>query len=163
MRIGYIIDTLTSVDFQEKLKIGEKEIRIYEGVIHQGNFKISPFRKGIEKWINLGQKYKDNGNDLMQILVKLVMNSIYREFKYAKKKMILIFLNQINAWKQELMKLFSEDWKLPIGIYIVKTEKDDGLDDDCDIKNTLHDHLGAFILSSSERIRNNFIRESSGF
>ena len=36
-------------------------------------------------------------------------------------------------------------------------KKDDGLDDDCDIKNTLPAVLGAFILSNSKRIMNNFI------
>ena len=33
MRNGYIIDTLTSVDIQEIVKIGGKVIGIYEGVI----------------------------------------------------------------------------------------------------------------------------------
>ena len=42
-------------------------------------------------------------------------------------------------------------------------KKDDGLDDDCDIKNTLPAVLGAFILSNSKRIMNNFIRELNGF
>ena len=45
-----------------------------------------------------------------------------------------------------------------------KDEKDNGLDDtDCDIKNSLPAHLGAFILSKSKRIMNNFIREIKGF
>ena len=42
-------------------------------------------------------------------------------------------------------------------------KKDDGLDDDCDIKSTLPAVLGAFILSNSERIKNNLIREINGF
>ena len=54
-------------------------------------------------------------------------------------------------------------WKLPNGNYIVKMKKDDGLDDDCDIKNTLPAVLGSFILSNSKRIMNNFIREKNGF
>ena len=41
-------------------------------------------------------------------------------------------------------------------------KKDDGLDDDCDVKNTLPAHLGAFILSNSKQIMNNFIRELNG-
>ena len=49
MRNGYIIDTLTSVYTQEIVKIGGKVIRIYEGVIYRENFKISPFKKVIEK------------------------------------------------------------------------------------------------------------------
>ena len=32
MRNGYVIDTLTSVDIQEIVKIGGKIIQVYEGV-----------------------------------------------------------------------------------------------------------------------------------
>ena len=49
MRNGYIIDTLTSVDIQEIVKIGGQVIQIYEAVIYRENFKISPFGKVIEK------------------------------------------------------------------------------------------------------------------
>ena len=71
MRNGYIIYTLTSVDIQEIVKIGGKLIEIYEGVIYRENFNISPFRKVIDKLFALRQKYKDEGNDVMQLLVKL--------------------------------------------------------------------------------------------
>ena len=54
-------------------------------------------------------------------------------------------------------------WRLPNGNYIVKMRKDDGLDDDCDIKKTLPAHLGALISSNSKRIMNNFITETNGF
>ena len=56
MRNGNIINTLTSVDIQEIVKIGERVIEIYEGVIYRENFKISPFRKVIEKLFALRQK-----------------------------------------------------------------------------------------------------------
>ena len=49
MRNGYILDTLTSVDIQEIVKIGGKVIEIYEGVIYRENFKVSPFRKEFDK------------------------------------------------------------------------------------------------------------------
>ena len=45
MRNGYIIDTLTSVDIQEIVKIGGKVIEVYEGVIYRESFKVNPFRK----------------------------------------------------------------------------------------------------------------------
>ena len=41
MRNGYIIDTLTSVDIQEIVKIGGKVIEIYEGIIYRENFSIT--------------------------------------------------------------------------------------------------------------------------
>ena len=44
----YFIDTLTSVDIEQIDKIAEKK-EIYEGVIHRENFKVSPFRKPIDK------------------------------------------------------------------------------------------------------------------
>ena len=77
MRKCYIIDTLTSVDIQENVKIGEKVIEIYEGVNYRENFKISLFRKVIENLFPLRQKDKDKKNNLMQRLVKLTMNSLY--------------------------------------------------------------------------------------
>ena len=76
MREGYNIDTLTSLDIQEIVKIGGKTIEIYEGVIYQEKFKVSPFRKVIEKLFALRQKFKDKKNDLMQGVVKLNMNSL---------------------------------------------------------------------------------------
>ena len=77
-RNGYISERLTSVDIQEIVKVGGKVIEIYESVIDGENFKISPFRKEIEKLFALRQKYKDEYNDLMQGLVKLIMISLYR-------------------------------------------------------------------------------------
>ena len=65
--------------------------------------------------------------------------------------------------KTEFDENILEFWRSPNGIYIVKMKKDDGLDDHCDIKNTLLAVLGAFILSNSKRIMNNFIREINGF
>ena len=75
-RNGYVIDTLTSVDIQEIGKIGLKVIQIYEGVIYRKSFKVSLFRKVIEKLFALRQKYKDEKNDLMQGLIKIFMNSL---------------------------------------------------------------------------------------
>ena len=58
MRNGYIIDYLTSVDIKKIVKIGGKIIEIYECAIYRENFKISPFRKVIDKLFALRQKYK---------------------------------------------------------------------------------------------------------
>ena len=41
--------------------------------------------------------------------------------------------------------------------------KADGIDDDCDIKNTLPAHLGAFNLNNSKRNMTHFIREINDF
>ena len=162
MKNRYIIGSLTSVDSQEIVKIGGKVIRIYEGVIYRENFKISPIRKDLEKLFALRQKDKDEKNDLMQGLVKLIMNSLYGV-------QIRRDINESYQCKPEIwMKTdFDENvlayWRLPYGNYIVKMRRDDGLDDDCDIKNTLPAVLGAFILANSRRTMNKFIREINEF
>ena len=50
MRNGYLIDTLTSVDIHEIVKIGGKVVELYEGVIYRENLKVSPFIKVIDKF-----------------------------------------------------------------------------------------------------------------
>ena len=163
MRNGYIIDTLTSVDICEIVKIGGKVIQIYEGVIYRENFKVSPFRKVIEKLFALNQKYKDEKNDLMQGLVKLIMNSLYGV--QIRKDINESYSCKSETWmKTEFDENVLDYWRLSNGNYIVKMKNDDGLDgDDCDIKNTLPAVLGAFILANSRRIMNKFIREINGF
>ena len=161
MRNGYIIDTLTSVDIQEIVKIGGKVVEIYEGVIYRENFKISPFRK-VEKLFALRKKYKDEKNDLMQGLVKLIMNSLYGV--QIRKDINETYYCKSEYWmKTEFDENVLDYWKLPNGNYIVKMKKDDGLDDDCDFKNNLPAVLGAFILANSRRIMNKFIGEINGF
>ena len=77
MRNGYIIDTSTSVDFKEIVKTGETVIEIYERVICRENFKMSPFRKNVERLFALGQKNKDERIDIMRNLLKLIMNILF--------------------------------------------------------------------------------------
>ena len=52
--------------------------------------------------------------------------------------------------KTEHDEIVLDYWKIPNENYVVKMKKDDGLHDDCDIKNTLTVQLGAIILSLSK-------------
>ena len=98
----------------------------------------------------------------MQRLVKLSMNSLYGV--QIRRDINESYSCESETWmKTEFDENVLDYWKLTNGNYIVKMKKDDGLDDDCDIKNTLPAVLGAFILSNSKRIMNNFIREMNGF
>ena len=45
MRNEYVIDTLTTVDVQEIVKIGGKIFKVFEGVIYTEDFQKSPFRE----------------------------------------------------------------------------------------------------------------------
>ena len=162
MRNGYIIDTIRSIDICEIVKTGGRVIEIYEGVIYRENFKISPFRKVIEKLFALGQKYKDEHNDLMEGLVKLIMNSLYGV--QIRKEIDQSYKCKSQHWMEtEYDENVLDYWKLRNRSYIVKVKKYDGLDGDNDVKNTLPSHLGAFLSGIIQRIMNNFIREINGF
>ena len=162
MRNGYIIDTLTSVDICEIVKIGGKVIEIYEGVIYRENFKVSPFRKVIDILFKLRKKYKDENNDVMQILVKLLMNSLYGE--NIRKDTEEIFACKSEYWMMtEYDERVKDYWKISGINYIVKMIADKGLEDEIKKINTMPLHLGAFVLSNSKRIMNNFIHAINGF
>ena len=162
MRNGYIIDTLTSVDIQEIVKIGGKVIEIYEGVVYRENFKVSPIRKVIDILFTLRQKYKDEGNEVMQLLVKLLMNSLYGE--QIRKDIEEKFTCKSEMWMQtEYDERGKDYWKISNINYIVKMIDDAGLEDEIKKINTMPLHLGAFVLSNSKRIMNNFIHAIDGF
>ena len=162
MRNGYIIDTLTSVDIQEIVKIGGRVVEIYEGVIYRENFEVGPFRKVIDKLFALRQKYKDEGNDVMQLLVKLLMNSLYGE--NIRKDIEEEFACKSEYWMQtEYDERVKDYWKISGIDYIVKMIDDAGLEDEVKKLNTMPLHLGAFVLSNSKRLMNNFIHAINGF
>ena len=162
MRTGYIIDYLTSVDIQEIVKIGDKVIQIYEGVIYRENIKVSPFRKVIDEIFASRRKYKDEGNDVMQLLVKFLMNSLYGE--NIRKDIEEKIACKSEAWMMsEYDERVKEYWKISRNNYIVKMTDDAGLEDEVTKINTMPLHLGAFVLSNSKRIMNNFIHAINGF
>ena len=162
MRNGYIIDYLTSVDIKEIVKIGGKVKQINEGVIHKENLKVSPFIKVIDKIFALRQKYKDDNNDVMQLLVKLLMKSLYRE--NFRKDIEEKFACKSETWiMSEYDERVKDYWKISGINYIVKMIDDAGLEDEVKKLNTMPLHLGAFVLSNSKRIMNNFIHAIDGF
>ena len=162
MRNGYIKETLTSVDIRENVKIGGKVIEIIEGVTYRENFKVSPFRKVIGELFALRLKYKDENNDVMQLLVKLLMNSLYGE--NIRKDIEEKFACKSEMWMQtEYDERVKEYWKISGFNYIVKMIDDAGLEDEVKKLNTMPLHLGAFVLSNSKWIMNNFIHAINGF
>ena len=162
MRHGYIIDTLTSVDIQEIVKIGVKVIEIYEGVIYRENFKVNPFRRVIDILFKLRKKYKDENKDVLQLLVKLLMNSLYGE--NIRKDIEEKFACKSEMWMQtEYDERVKDYWKIGGKNYIVKMIDDKGLEDEVKKLNTMPLHLGSFVLSNSKRIMINFIHAINGF
>ena len=128
MRNGYIVDSLTSIDIQEIVKIGGKVIEIYEDVIYRENFKVSPFKKVIDKLFELRQKYKDESNDVVQLLVNLIMNSLYGQ--QIRKDIQDGFECKSEAWMMtEYDERVLDNQTINYGNYIVELKDDTGLED----------------------------------
>ena len=125
---GYIIDTLISVDFQEIVKIWGRIIEFYEGVIYREYFKKSPFREVMDKLFALGQKYKDENKEVMQLLVKFLMNRLCGE--QIRKDIEEKFACKSDYWMiSEHDEKVKDYWKKSQGIYIGKKIDDAGLED----------------------------------
>ena len=135
MRNGYIADVLNSVDNQEIVKIGGKVVEVYAAVIYLKNFKVSPSIEFIDKIFDLRQKNKDENNDVMQLIVKLIINSLYGE--QIRKDIEKSFHCKFEHWMQtEFDERVSDYQKFIYGSYILKMKDDAGLDDE--VKKSQH-------------------------
>ena len=154
---------MTSVDIQVIVKIGGKVIEIFEGVINRENYKVSPFEKVVEKFFELRQKYKDENTEVMQLLVKLIMNSLYGEFLRTDVLKSYLYKSEMMWMMTEYDEIVLDYRKLTYGSYIVKMKDDEGLQDEVKKVNTLPLQLAVFTLSNSKRIMINFIHANDGF
>ena len=104
----------------------KKKVEIYEGVLYRENFKISVFRKVIEKLLGLRQEYKDEKNVVLQLLVNLLKNSLYGEQirRVTGEKVAC----KSECWMMtEFNEKFKDYWKIGFGNYIGKMLDDAGL------------------------------------
>ena len=98
----------------------------------------------------------------MQILVKLVLESLYGE--QIRKNIEENVACKSGYWMMsESDERVKDYWKISHGNYIVKMIDDAGLEDEIKKLDTLPLHLGAFVLSNSKRTLNNFIHATNGF
>ena len=107
---------------------------------------MSPFREVIDKLFALRRKYKKENNDVIQWLVKLIMNSLYGE--NIRKDINEKIACKSEAWMMtdyvEQVKVFS---RTSHGNYIVTIVDDAELGNEVKKLNTMPLHLGAFALS----------------
>ena len=90
---------------------------------------MSPFKKVIDKIFELRQKYKDEYNDVMQFLVKLIMNSLYGEF--LRKHVLESYQCKSEIWMMtEYDERVLDYQKINHGSYIFKMKDDEGLEDE---------------------------------
>ena len=94
--------------------------------------------------------------------MKLLKNSLYGE--NIRKDIEEKFAGKSEMWTQtEYDERVNDYWEISGTNYIGKKIDDVGLEDEVKKLNTVPLHLGAFVLSNSERIINNFIDANNGF
>ena len=116
-RNGYNTDTLTSVYIQEVIDLGGKVIKLYVGVIEEKKYKPSRFRKVFQILFNFRQKYRVEGNDNMEKLLDLMMNSFFAENMI--KDITEEYVCKSESWlSREYMQRVLDYWRLPIREFI---------------------------------------------
>ena len=101
---------------------------MYEGVIYHENFKVSPFKKVVDKLFELGQNCKDENIDVMQLLVKLNINSLYGE--QIREDIEESYQCKSKMWMMtEYDERVLDYQKIKYGNYILKLKDDEGLQD----------------------------------
>ena len=98
----------------------------------------------------------------MQLLVKLIMNSLYGE--QIRKDITDSYECKIENWMiTEYDERVLDYQKINHGNYIVKKKDDAGLEDEVKEVTTMPLHLGTFVLSNSKRIMNYFTHAINEF
>ena len=115
-----------------------------------------------DKLFELRQKYKEENNEVMQSLVKLIKNSLFGEI--LRKDILESYQCKSEMWMMTENDEGVLDYqKINHGNYIVKMKDDEDLIDEVKKANTLPLQVAVFILSNSKRNMNNFKHAIDGF
>ena len=97
-------------------------IEIYEGSIFGEIFRTSLFKKVIDNLFEIRHKHKDENNHIMQLLVKLIMNSLYGE-QIGKDTEESYHRKSENWMMTEYVERVVDYQKIKNGNFIVKMKK----------------------------------------
>ena len=101
---------------------------------------MSPFREFNEKIFNLWLKYKSEGNEITQKLVKLTINSLYDE--NIRKDITEECNCKSESWMStEYDSRVSGYWRFPNKKCLVELKQDDGLECESESKNHIASSL----------------------
>ena len=125
-------------------------------------FKVASFRNVIDKLFKLGHFYKDENNDVMELLVKFLVKSLFGE--QVQKDIEEKIACKSECWIVfEYNEKVKDYWNIGYGNYIVKMVDDDGLEDEVKNLSTTPLNFAAFVLSNRKKTRNNFFHTIDGF
>ena len=121
---------------------------------------VSPVGIVIDIIFDFRQKYEDEKNEVMQILVNLLVNSVHGE--QIRRDIEKIFACKSEYWMfSENDERIKEYWKLSHSIYIVKMTDDAGMEDEVKRVYTMPLHPGVFVLINSKRFMNKKLKKQN--
>ena len=163
MRNGIIVDTLRSVDIVEIVKSGGVILEVYEGFFCR-NLEYNPYTEFVTDMFEKRDLIESQGKDLLQNLAKKIGLSVYGG--NIRKDINEEYKCVTENWIRENFDDRVKEWfPLKNGNLIVKLQDDENVDDYDRAKsiNTMPSHFGNCLLSHSNRLMNDVIKELGGF
>ena len=121
---------------------------------------VSPVGNVIDILFALRQKYKDENNEVMQILVKFFLNSVDGEQIRRDIEKNFACKSEYSMFS-EYDEQIKEYWKISHSIYIVKMTDDAGMEDEVKKIYTMPLHLGVSVLINSKRFVNKKLKKQN--
>ena len=163
MRIGVIVDTLTSVDIVEIVKCEGVILEVYGGFFCH-NLEYNPYTEIVTDMFQKRDLFKSQGKDLLQNLAKKISLSVYGVT--IRKDINEEYKCVTETWMRENFDDSVKEWfPLKNGKLLLKLQDDEGVDDydKAQSVKTVPSYFGSYILSHSKRLMKNVIRQRDGF
>ena len=126
--------------------------------------QYNPYTEFVTDMVGTIDRYKKQGRDKTQTLVKKINNSVYgvNIRRHVNNQYICVTENWM-SYNQ--YSRFKEWFPMKNGDLLVKLKDDVGVDDQDIAKsnNEIFCQLGSFRLGQSKRLLNNVVREGNGF
>ena len=121
---------------------------------------VSPVGNVIDILIAVRQKYKDEKNEVMKLLVNLLLNSVHGEQIRREIEKNFACKSEYSVFS-EYDEQIKEYWKISHSVYFVKMTDDAGMEDEVKKVYTMPLHLGVFVLINSKRFVNKKLKKQN--
>ena len=163
MRDGVLIDTLKNVDIVEVSKCGGVNLLVFEGFFRH-SLEYNPYTVFVADMFEKRHFIKSQGKDLLHSLVKKIGLTVYggstRKDVNEENKCVT------ENWMRENFDDRVKEWfSVKNGNLIVILQNDESVDGYAKAKSvkTIKSHFGSFILSHSEKLKNEVSNQIGGF
>ena len=163
MKNAIIIDALTGVDIVKIVKSGGIILEVFEGFFCH-NLEHNTYTEFVTDMFEKGDLFKSQGKELLQNLAKKFGFSVYGGT--IRKDINEEYKCVTENWMRDNFDDRVTEWfPLKNGNLIVKLQDDEGVNnyDRTKLVKTMPSHFGSYILSHSQRLMNDVIKQVGVF